>query len=154
MDNSQDPAAIAEFGLSGAPPGTTGLRYFDENKQHPDATPEAKLYLDFEWDELDRVLNESQSLAEDDFARMASAMLALLQYLNDAPSLSKIGLRCRALMWVLKPDFSAAEVCRQHQTSPSHFSEQAAELSRKFAVRNRAGRSHGWNFKAAKPELN
>lgn len=154
-----DPAEIFEFGLSALAPNASlpGTRFFDENMIHPKATVlDAPKFIEFDWELLRRALGEArEELGEVQFAVLADIMGELLRWIVKGDKLHIIGRRAVALGWVVNPDIfkgvSAASLAKRVGCHKAMLSEDAAEASRKYGVRNRA-QQHGWNFKEDKPE--
>ena len=127
------------------------------------ADPLAKWVSDFEWNQLYERLGEATTEPAD----MEAASLAMLRIIEwivgkkAARMTFSLGYEQRmankilALLWVLNPGYfestpSLAMLSKKMGLKQRvTLSGYAAEVTRKFGVRNR-GQSHGWNFKQLK----
>ena len=115
---------------------------------------------DFDWKGLSERLREAQEAAEDDeFERVLTAFRILLDWLLAVDvarpnCLNMLGRRLLVFAWVLDHSRfnntpSLAAIAKQLGfTAAPVLSVLASDVTRKFAIRNRA-QAHGWNRKAA-----
>lgn len=142
-------AEIFEHGLRGG-------RFFDETFTHPKASAiDAPKHIEFDWEALRRALGEAkEELGDTDYTAMASVLHELLAWIIRGNRLHIVGRRAIALAWVVNPALfsdgpSAAKLARRVGVHKAMLSEDAANASRKFKMRNRA-QQHGWNYKKGK----
>lgn len=114
--------------------------------------------IEFDWEELARLLGERPEVKESDLEVAAVALGVLIRWVVSAQthhSLDTLGRRVVALAWVVDPSIfdgdSAAAVGRRFGVCRQMISCEAAAFSRTFGLRNRAQRSHGATFKAGVP---
>lgn len=142
------------FGIDGVRV-VKGARFFDETMTHPKATAiDAPRFIEFDWELLRRELGEArEEMGATDYALLAQVLGELLRWVVKGNKLHIIGRRAVALAWVVNPDIfegkSAAAIARRVGVHREMLSEDSAEVSRRFGVRNRA-QKHGWNWKKKK----
>jgi hypothetical protein len=118
---------------------------------HPRATADAPKFIEFDWEALRVLLKEKrEELGPTDFQLLGQCLGEILRWNVRGDKLHIVGRRTVALAWVVNPDIflgvSAAKLARRVGCHKAMLSEDAAEFSRHFNIRNRA-QQHGWNFK-------
>src|SRR5581483_340638 len=118
--------------------------FFDEHMLHPKATTDAPKFIEFDWEVLRRNLREArEELGEESYALLADVLGELMRWIVKGVKLPIIGRRAVALAWVVNPDMfengpSAAKLAKRIGCHKAMLSQDAAEASRKFGMRNRA----------------
>jgi hypothetical protein len=161
MDDSDHPAHITEFGLSGAHPVPEGrhsgaVRYFDENQTHPKATADAPTHTDFAWNELFANLDPCEKLNADEYQKLGQAIAAILTWCCNCKRLTTVGRRLVGLAWIVNPNLhegapSASKLAKKFRVHKEMLSEDVVAARRKWNLRNRAS-GHAWNYKPGDPD--
>lgn len=118
---------------------------------HPKATADAPKFIEFDWEALRQLLHEKrEELGAADFQLLGQCLGEILRWNVKGDRLHIIGRRTVALSWVVNPAIfdgvSAAKLARRVGCHKAMLSQDAADFSREFKIRNRA-QMHGGNFK-------
>jgi len=131
--------------------------HLNEGSDYED-TPGA--HSDFDYDELARRLGEQHEIEPSDYAKLATAIRALNEWLlqgdlSTPKATERIGRKLIALCWVVNPGMfngiSLTQLSRQLGTHVPIMSQFTAEVRRRFGICN-SSQAHGWNFKSEAPQ--
>ena len=113
--------------------------------------PLAVTSQDFEWNELERLLGEAETLTDEDREKLVHVFITIFQWAVESTprkiDLQRIGLKLTALAWVISPRYfhsspSARKLAQLAGVRKSKLSEACVAASKRFGLYNRPQR-HG-----------
>lgn len=132
---------------------------FHEDYQSPHVDPLDGRVLDFDWPQLERLLEEVEptDARTPDISLLGEVLCRLFGWLTHGKKLPSegldrlIGRRAIAMIWVIRPDLiegtpSLATLAKQLGETRAGLSWHASDFTRVFGLRNR-GQAAGWNRK-------